>query len=578
MVKDARVFRGQRRLYSTVEKVEVEEEFKKVANKDGILGDPEGIPAYCYIRVSSEAQTEDGRSGLPRQLQHIDEKAKEENLAISWNMVFTDAGYSGFQFENRPELSRLRQEVATNPRSKYLMMEHLDRLSRNVKWHQGFLLDEFEGHGMKLVFWRAYSSEIERTVLGTIAEEGMRTEIARMREGMVYKAKSGRITAKRPAYGYIFVDSDGNPGPQTSQDTHYAHHPEASKIMRFVYEQLIYHDSTLGPIAEYLNRNEIPTPHNATAWTVASLARMVKSPVYKGEFYANRFYQELTGEHREDGKPKRVTRERPTEEWIKIEVPAIVTPEEWQLAQEVLKSNQKRSTRNMKKREWLLSSFVRCDICGYAYNATIGGGKNKSIRYYGCKGRNSARARATGQYCRSPYVHADLLEQLVWDNIAELVFNPEIIIEYLEREHEQEWRREYETQLEFLGKELEKLASQKVRWREAYLNEVITLEEYKSHRQQIEKRAGALRQEQQDLETKLGTEISLEEKKRIVLKGLEGIREQMAERELSFEFRRRILGLLIDQIYVDSEKKTIRLEGVIRETYSFESGLILRWR
>jgi hypothetical protein len=175
-----------------------------------------------------------------------------------------------------------------------------------------------------------------------------------------------------------------------------------------------------------------------------------------------------------------------------------------------------------------------------------------------------------------------LLEQLVWDNIAELVFNPEIIIEYLEREHEQEWRREYETQLEFLGKELEKLASQKIRWREAYLNEVITLEEYKSHRQQIEKRAGALRQEQQDLETKLGTEISLEEKKRIVLKGLEGIREQMAERELSFEFRRRILGLLIDQIYVDSEKRTIRLEGVIRETYSFaegfESGLILRWR
>lgn len=33
---------------------------------DGILGDPSGLPAAAYIRVSSEEQAKEGRDGLPR--------------------------------------------------------------------------------------------------------------------------------------------------------------------------------------------------------------------------------------------------------------------------------------------------------------------------------------------------------------------------------------------------------------------------------------------------------------------------------------------------------------------------------
>jgi tetratricopeptide (TPR) repeat protein len=47
-------------------------------------------------------------SGLPRQLQHCDEAAKQHHLQIRWELVFVDDGFSGFEFENRPALSRLR--------------------------------------------------------------------------------------------------------------------------------------------------------------------------------------------------------------------------------------------------------------------------------------------------------------------------------------------------------------------------------------------------------------------------------------------------------------------------------------
>lgn len=566
--RDPRTYRGQRPKYGDSNQIDVEGEFRQVAGEEGVLGDPKGMAAYCYIRVSSEKQSEDGRSGLPRQIQHIDEVACKEGLYIPWDMVSADAAHSGFEFENRPALTGLRQEVKTDPRSRFIVFEHLDRLSRNAKWHQGFLLDEFERHGMTLVFWKPFGSEIERAVLGTISEEGMRTEIARMHEGTLLKAQSGRVTAKRPAYGYMFVDSDGQPSPKARTDTHYAFHPERSKVMRFIYDRILHDYWTLGEIADWLNRNEVPTRFNAAVWCPATLAAMIKNPVYKGEFYANRYYHEKTGEYREDGRPKRVTRERPRKEWILVKVPATVTPDEWERAREIVASHQKRSSRNMKKREWLLSSFARCDICGYAYNAIIGGSKNRPIRYYGCKGRDSKRAQLTGEHCQSPYVRADFLEQFVWDRVAEIILDPEIVISYLEQEHQDVQQQEYERQFAFLGDELDRLEQQDERWRDAYLGKVISLDEFKGYRDQIAHRKSELAHERGNLEKKLGKLMTLEQKKEIVLQGLEQLRQKMqTDESATFEEKRKLLGVLLDEIYVDSERKTIRFEGIIRDRY-----------
>jgi DNA invertase Pin-like site-specific DNA recombinase len=236
----------------------VKESFNQMAT-NGFLGDPEGILAYAYIRVSSAQQAEDGRSGLPRQLEHCHQVALQQHLKISWEMVFADDGFSGFEFETRPALSALREEIKKQSRSQYLVIEHLDRLSRNARWHQGFLLDEFSRYHITPIFWKSFGSEIERAVLGTISEEGMRAEIARMMEGMRLKALSGRVTAKRPRFGYTFVDSEGKPSDKARQDTHYAVHPEQSKIVRWVYHCIISEHKSLRLIAQAMNDQKIPT-------------------------------------------------------------------------------------------------------------------------------------------------------------------------------------------------------------------------------------------------------------------------------------------------------------------------------
>ncbi len=92
--------------------------------------------------------------------------------------------YYGFEFSDRPELSRLRREYSSDKRRAHVVViEHLDRLSRNADWHQGYLLDEMKQFGLRTVFWKQFSSRIERVVMGAVAQTGMENEKLRMAQG-----------------------------------------------------------------------------------------------------------------------------------------------------------------------------------------------------------------------------------------------------------------------------------------------------------------------------------------------------------------------------------------------------------
>jgi DNA invertase Pin-like site-specific DNA recombinase len=159
--------------------------FKEVFDSlatDGCIGAPYGEAAYCYLRVSSSGQAEEGSSGLPRQIRNVHEAAFKAGLRIPWDMVFAD-DHSGFEFNERPELTRLRKEYTTSKRrGSAIFIEYLDRLSRNADWHQGFLLDEMRRFGITPMFWKTFNSRIKRAVMGAISQDGMEQAKQRMME------------------------------------------------------------------------------------------------------------------------------------------------------------------------------------------------------------------------------------------------------------------------------------------------------------------------------------------------------------------------------------------------------------
>jgi len=129
---------------------------------NNVLGDAHGIPAAAYIRVSSEEQAKEGRDGLPRQIQHISEIAAQKGYRIDLADIYADDD-SGFEYEYRFALNRLRRDYLQG-RFSAVVMEHLDRLSR-TGWHQGLLLHEMKKAKLVPVFWKEFSSEIERAVI-----------------------------------------------------------------------------------------------------------------------------------------------------------------------------------------------------------------------------------------------------------------------------------------------------------------------------------------------------------------------------------------------------------------------------
>ncbi len=545
----------------------LKEEFYRIAS-DGYLGDPYGTDSYAYLRASSERQVEEG-SSFPRQLESINKAAKRDSLRIPFDLIFFDDGYTGFEFEHRPALLKLRHEIKSRPRAIHLVIEDIDRLSRNADWQQGFLLEELSRASIQVHFYINPGSQLERYVRGYIAQEGMKKDIERMRMGSIYKAMDGKVTAKRPRYGYIKTDP---------RDSYYELHPEESKIMRAVYEKIIYDGLTLHKIAKWMNDTQIPTRFKTGFWTASTLYQLVKSTVYKGVFYANRVYQVKTGEYNKDGRPKRTNRIRPRDEWIEVSVPAIVTPEEWQQAQEIMSRNAKRSTRNGKKGKWLLQGISKCKHCPEYSFLALQQSKDTWKNYYGCSSRRSEKARMLKTACYSPYVTKEDLERRVWEEIETVIYDPEIIIRRLDKKNQEELTMSYQAQLEFVNSQLSELAKEKTKYEMAYQRDIYTLDEFEEKMKNIRGKEKSLKLSREKLEEKLIETHSIEEQKHIVIKALNKIKAEVEKarqnktqpQEIPFELKRRILSILVDVIWVDSVERTFTIEGEIRGTFALD--------
>jgi site-specific DNA recombinase len=549
---------------------DLQDHFNRLAT-DGYLGNPTGEDAYAYLRASSERQVEEG-SSFSRQIENIHKAAKRDGIRVPFELVFFDDGFTGFEFEHRPTLLRLRHEVKSKSRARHLVIEDIDRLSRNADWQQGYLLEEFARRSIQVHFYINPGTQLERYVRGYIAQEGMQKDLERMRMGNIHKALDGKVTARKRKYGYLKTHP---------KNTYYVLHPEESKVMRGIYERLIYDGWTLSRIADDLNSRGVPTYFKAGFWNPSTIYQLVRSSVYKGEFYSHKNHLVKTGEFDKNGRPKRTNITRPESEWIKTDVPAVVTPEEWQLAQEALERNAKRSSRNAKKRNWLLAGYLKCKLChDYAFSALGDGGrKNSRKRYYRCGSSTSYKARATGKACYSPVAHADELERRVWEEIEAVIYDPGIILRRLEEQQQEERRMGYQEQLGFIDEQLASFAKERAKLEDAYYRDIYSLDEFEEKMKDLRERGRVLAVSQAKLQAKTREAHSIEEQKQAVIAALERVREEVDRakaaktqpQEIPFDLKRKILAFLVDVIYVDTQHRTFTIEGEVDGTYGLDA-------
>jgi len=508
-----------------------------------------------YARVSTTRQQLD--QTIEQQIERLREYVAEQT---GWHLaekhIYLDDGYSGAKL-NRPGLDRLRED-GTKADFEMILITAPDRLARNYV-HQMLLIEEFGNLGCQVQFLERPMSQDPHDQLllqirGAVAEYERNLITERMRRGRRAKLRIGLLLPWTVApYGYLLDPEHPRDARKVSLD------PVKSEIVRqmFAWYTAPKKRRSLYWIAKKLSDDGIPTPRGGIRWNVSSIRGILRSPAYAGMAYSGRT-RPVPSVSRKSALqpvgPGESVAPAPQEDWIGIPVPAIVSQEIYDAAQQRLDENKQMCRRNNHSHDYLLRGLVSCGQCRLSCSGRM---LHPGYSYYLCRGRTDTLRAAQGKRCTARYVPSQALDSLVWVDLCEIISTPELITHALGRAQSGEWLPQtLQSRKQTLTKSLKQLERQQERLLEVYLGEVIERVEFERKRRELSDTQNALHRQLRQLEAQV--------QKQLDVAGLaSGIgdfckRIQPTLDMLTFEQRRELVTLLIDRVIVDDEEVEIR--------------------
>src|SRR6266498_343024 len=507
-----------------------------------------------YVRVSTErqqqAQTIEQQVGLLRTY-----VAERPDWVVEEQHIFRDDGQSGAKLQ-RPGLDALRDQAA-RAAFDVLLVTAPDRLARNYV-HQMVILEELERHGISVVFIDRPPSDDPHEQLvvqirGAVAEYE-RTLIAdRMRRGRQAKLRAGRLLPWTIApYGYQLH-------PERPRDPALVEVNEAAAaVVRELFQAYADGGATLHALAVRLTTRGIASPTGRRFWSATSGRVILTNPAHIGEAVSGRLQSRPSRRRRSALEPVgRGVSVQPTprEQWITVPVPAIISPEVFNAAQQRLVTNQQLARRNTTY-AYLLRGLVSCGRChlsctGRALHPAA------NYQYYVCRGKLPTVTSNREQHCPSRFIPAHQLDALVWDDLCHVVLHPELVAHELQRAHAGDWvpqelrRRQASLRTVRLG-----LGRQQARLLEAYLAGVLDLATFENKRDELRRREEEVLAREREVVAQGQRLVEVE----TVARSATEILEQLGRglEQASFEQRRELVELLVDRVVVTDDAVEIR--------------------
>lgn len=372
--------------------------------------------AAIYCRVSSQGQEEN--ASLPTQEESCRRFALGRGLVVSEDKVYREV-HTGADLWERPQLSALREAIRRREIGA-VVCHAIDRLSRK-QTHLAILTDECDRAGVELLF---ATEEFEKSAVGdfirsakAFAAELEREKIKeRTQRGRRARAESGQlIPGRRALYGYRYRDEERSA---------YDIDAETAPVVRGIFAAAASGTPTRA-IAADLERWGVPSPGGSTRWYHMTINNILSNPAYAGRAVGFRVRVTKTA----DGKRRRS--ERSAEEQIRLPagtVPPLVDEATFGAVEERLSRNKAESTRNNKNPEGSLlrGGYVRCGICGHVVRVHNRTG-HRAPSMYRCE---PSRGKVS---CGKAMITMHSLDQAVWERVEEVLLNPEIVREQLDR-------------------------------------------------------------------------------------------------------------------------------------------------
>lgn len=360
-------------------------------------------PAVLYARYSSDNQREES---IDAQVDAISKYAKQRNFIIIDEYI--DRAKTATS-DRRPNFQKLIKDSGKGQFST-VIVHKLDRFARN-KYDSAIYKQKLKTNGVNLVSVTEQldgspESIILESVLEGMAEYYSQNLAREVRKGMFENAKKSLHTGGRPPLGYSVVDKK------------LVINEYEAEAVRLIFNRFIVGTSYTEIIAE-LNERGFKT-RNGQDFAKNSLYEILVNQKYAGVYVYNRASSATAKGQRNNHLAK-------SDKDVVKNIggcPAIVTPEIFQRASEIIKTNKRLRGGIAAREKYLLSGLV---ICGNCLNPMHGnryvGGRNKHTYVtYRCSSSGKGHGRQMNSHPLDTFVMNMLQAHILNPDSAHLLF------------------------------------------------------------------------------------------------------------------------------------------------------------
>ncbi|CAN7356997.1 recombinase family protein [Paenibacillus sp. LjRoot56] len=469
-----------------------------------------------YIRVSTEDQAEKGNSLTEQQ-----ERLTAYCVAMGWPppAFIIDDGYSAKNL-NRPGITEMIKRVERKE-VDIILTSKLDRLCRNLL-DLLQIIQTFSKYGCSYVS----SSESFDTstavgrmtlqLLGTFAEFERERISERVHDNMVSIARNTDKALGKPCYGYDIIDG-----------MYVINEDEAANV-RYMFD-MAEQGQGHRMIAKHLNLKGVLTKQGKP-WDQINVKRLMKTETIAGI----RIFNKRKTEH-----GKTVLRDQ--SEWIIKDDnhPAIIDPERYEKAQDIISSRSKARS-HADNETYLLTGLVKCKYCGGGMKGATNRHKTKYNDY--TYHRYICSSYVLGYGCRHHAVHRGDLEDLIIGQIKWVASatDKELNIKVA--------AANVDTELKEIKAQLAKLDKQMQKQLEAYTMDLITAQVLKMATDKAEADRAILLDQLTKLENQNGNASNVQNNAMKLLEDITGDDRMKAKAAIR---------LLIDSVIVEGEEISV---------------------
>ena len=522
-----------------------------------------------YTRVSTIEQSEEGYS-IDEQERLLRSWAEKNNYEVY--KCYSDRGISGKDIKNRPALKELLKD-AEEKKFDMVISWKINRISRKLA-DVLKIVDILEKND---ITFKSYSEPFETDtpagkmqfqMMALIGEFERGTIAQNVKMGMCAKAKAGEWCGGR-VLGYDLIPVENQEGAKRRKTKLTINEIEARSV------RLIFNEYSNGKgykaITNQLNKLGYKTK-KGNDFSVGSIREILTNPVYIGKVRYN-VRQNWSEKRRRNINANPIITDGVHE--------PIIDEVLWDKVQAIMESKKGKPSR-IYDGEYPLTGILRCPKCGAGMVISrttnkLADGTKKRIAYYCC----GAWKNKGTSVCNSNTIRVDKANEYVFNKISELLSNEkmvETIVNNINKERHKKINPA-KKELERIDKELEKIDRKKTKLFEAYEEEVISKEEFKERKDELNKRAKTLQEEKEPLLVTLSDDVSEEIPYEFIKSILENFSKVLTE-SATREQQKKLLHMIISEITINETREIdsikLKINDSLVDYISKEEGVSIK--